>query len=130
MTWHLCGQAKQGQTGREDLCPGAFVLRGFAVPDATAIFAALHGITTQTPFRHMAMPGGFRMLVAMTNCGACGWVTDRAGYRYDAVDPESGRPWPRMPGVFLNLAHDAAASAGFEGFQLDACLINRYEPGA
>jgi DNA oxidative demethylase len=46
MTWHLCGQAKQGQTRREDLCPGAVVLRGFAVPDATAIFAALHGITT------------------------------------------------------------------------------------
>jgi DNA oxidative demethylase len=52
MTWHLCGQAKQGQTRREDLCPGAVVLRGFAVPDATAIFAALHGITTQAPFRH------------------------------------------------------------------------------
>ena len=115
MTWHLCGQAKQGQTRREDLCPGAVVLRGF---------------TTQAPFRHMVTPGGFRMLVAMTNCGACGWVTDRAGYRYDAVDPESGRPWPRMPGVFLNLAHDAEASAGFEGFQLDACLINCYEPGA
>ena len=67
MTWHLCGQAKQGQTGREDLCPGAFVLRGFAVPDATAIFAALHGITTQAPFRHMVTPGGFLMSVAMTN---------------------------------------------------------------
>jgi len=52
MTWHLCGQAKQGQTWREDLCLGAVVLRGFAVPDATAIFAALHGITTQAPFRH------------------------------------------------------------------------------
>jgi alkylated DNA repair protein (DNA oxidative demethylase) len=130
MTLHLFGQAKQGQTGREELCPGAVVLRGFAVPDATAILAALHGITTQALFRHMVTPGGFRMSVAMTNCGAYGWVTDRTGYRYDSVDPETGKLWPRMPGVFLTLAHDAAASAGFEGFEPDACLINRYEPGA
>jgi alkylated DNA repair protein (DNA oxidative demethylase) len=130
MTLHLFGQAKQGQTWREDLCLGAVVLRGFAVPDATAIFTALHGITTQAPFRHMLTPGGFRMSVAMTNCGAYGWVTDRTGYRYDAVDPETGTPWPRMPDVYLTLAHDAAASAGFEEFEPDACLINRYEPGA
>jgi alkylated DNA repair protein (DNA oxidative demethylase) len=130
MTWPLCGQAKQGQTWREDLCPGAVVLRGFAVPDATAIVATLRGITTQAPFRHMVTPGGFRMSVAMTNCGASGWVTDRTGDRDDAVDPETGKPWPRMPGVCLKLAHDAAAGAGFDGFQLDAYLINRYEPGA
>jgi alkylated DNA repair protein (DNA oxidative demethylase) len=130
MTLHLFGQAKQGQTGREELCPGAVVLRGVAVPDAKAILAALHGITTQAPFRHMVTPGGFRMSVAMTNCGAYGWVTDRTGYRYDAVDPETGKLWPRMPGVFLTLAQGAAASAGFEGFEPDACLINRYEPGA
>jgi alkylated DNA repair protein (DNA oxidative demethylase) len=77
MTLHLFGQAKQGQTWREDLCLGAVVLRGFAVPDATAIFTALHGITTHAPFRHMLTPGGFRMSVAMTNCGAYGWVTGR-----------------------------------------------------
>ena len=70
MTLHLFGQATQGQTWREELCPGAVVLRGFAVLDDTAIFAALHGITTHAPFRHMVTPGGFRMSVAMTNCGA------------------------------------------------------------
>jgi DNA oxidative demethylase len=94
MTVNLFGDAEHGQMWREDLCPGAVVLRGFAVPDATAIFAALHGITIQAPFRHMLTPGGFRMSVAMTNCGASGWVTDRTGYRYDAVDPETGKPWP------------------------------------
>jgi alkylated DNA repair dioxygenase AlkB len=57
---------KQGQTRREALCPGAVELRRCAVPDATAIFAALHGITSQPPFRHMLTPGGFRMSVAMT----------------------------------------------------------------
>jgi alkylated DNA repair protein (DNA oxidative demethylase) len=70
------------------------------------------------------------MSVAMTSCGSLGWVTDRTGYRYDAVDPESGKEWPPMPDSFLKLAQDAAASAGFSGFLPDGCLINRYEPGA
>jgi alkylated DNA repair protein (DNA oxidative demethylase) len=130
MTLNLFADAEQGRTWREELCPGAVVLRRFAMPDETAIFAALHGITVKAPFRHMVTPGGFLMSVAMTNCGSYGWVTDRTGYRYDAVDPESGKPWPRMPGVFLQLAQDAAASAGFKGFEPDACLINRYDPGA
>ena len=34
------------QTWRADLCLGAVVLRGVAVPEATAIVTALHGITT------------------------------------------------------------------------------------
>jgi DNA oxidative demethylase len=68
--------------------------------------------------------------VAMTNCGQAGWVTDRSGYRYDARDPESGRPWPAMPAVFADLAVRAAAEAGFVGFRPESCLINRYEPGA
>jgi alkylated DNA repair protein (DNA oxidative demethylase) len=130
MTLNLFADAEQGRTWREELCPGAVVLRRFAMPDETAIFAALHGITVKAPFRRMVTPGGFLMSVAMTNCGSYGWVTDRTGYRYDAVDPESGKPWPRMPGVFLQLAQDAAASAGFKGFEPDACLINRYGPGA
>ena len=78
----------------------------------------------------MVTPGGFRMSVAMTNCGALGWVSDPSGYRYDPLDPESGNPWPRMPDSFARLAQDAAAQAGFEGFTPDACLVNRYEPGA
>jgi alkylated DNA repair protein (DNA oxidative demethylase) len=66
----------------------------------------------------------------MTNCGAAGWVSDPSGYRYDAVDPDSGLCWPAMPSALSNLAHDASARAGFPGFAPDACLINRYEPGA
>jgi alkylated DNA repair protein (DNA oxidative demethylase) len=83
----------------------------------------------QAPFRHMVTPGGFRMPVAMTNCGALGWVSDPTGYRYDRVDPESGRPWPPMPKAFLQLAAAAADRAGFAGFLPDACLVNRYLPG-
>ncbi|WP_035657337.1 DNA oxidative demethylase AlkB [Bradyrhizobium sp. STM 3809] len=115
---------------REPLAPGAVLLRGFARPDEAGLLAAIEAITAQAPFRRMITPGGHQMSVAMTNCGPFGWVTDRSGYRYDAVDPESGRPWPAMPPLFRKLAENAAGEAGFAGFAPDACLINRYEPGA
>jgi alkylated DNA repair protein (DNA oxidative demethylase) len=78
----------------------------------------------------METPGGFTMSVALTNCGALGWTSDRRGYRYAASDPVSGAPWPAMPESFRRLARDAAAAAGFPGFEPDACLINRYAAGA
>jgi alkylated DNA repair protein (DNA oxidative demethylase) len=109
---------------------GATLLHGFAVPYERELLAALQEITERAPFRHMITPGGFRMSVAMTNCGPFGWVTDKTGYRYDAIDPVSGLAWPKMPDVFLRLAASAAAEAGYENFAPDACLINRYEPGA
>jgi alkylated DNA repair protein (DNA oxidative demethylase) len=109
--------------------PGAVVLRGFAASDDRALLAVLEDVVAQAPFRHMVTPGGFRMSVAMTNCGLLGWVTDRTGYRYDTIDPVSGRHWPPMPDSFLSFATTAAAEAGFRQFVPDACLINRYEPG-
>ncbi|MGH2614271.1 MAG: alpha-ketoglutarate-dependent dioxygenase AlkB, partial [Thermomicrobiales bacterium] len=118
------------ESRRERLGPGAVVLRGFATAGDATLLAALQDVTTKAPFRHMLTPGGFRMSVAMTNCGSLGWVTDKTGYRYDTVDPESGDNWPRMPDSFLRLAKDAAAHAGFNNFLPDSCLINRYEPGA
>ena len=78
----------------------------------------------------MTTPGGFRMSVAMTNCGAAGWVSDRTGYRYDRIDPDNGQPWPAMPASFFDLATGAACAAGYDNFMPDACLVNRYEPGA
>lgn len=115
---------------KEDLVPGALILRGFALSDEAAHLDALNQVTARAPFRHMVTPGGFRMSVAMTNCGSLGWITDRSGYRYDAIDPDSGQEWPPMPASFLKLAKDAATEAGFPGFLPDACLINRYEVGA
>jgi alkylated DNA repair protein (DNA oxidative demethylase) len=114
----------------QPLGPGAVLLRGFALPEETSLLAALSQIVSRAPFRHMITPGGFRMSVGMSNCGSLGWVSDRSGYRYDAVDPLSGLPWPPMPRPFLTLASGAAEAAGFENFQPDACLINRYEAGA
>ena len=116
--------------GHEQLVPGAWLLRGFALERVTALMPAIEQIQTAAPFRHLVTPGGFRMSVAMTNCGSLGWVSDRRGYRYDACDPLSGRPWPPMPQVFLELARSAAQAGGFPGFTPDACLLNRYDPGA
>lgn len=106
------------------------LLRGFARPVEAGLLAALRDIEADAPFRRMFTPGGHQMSVAMTNCGEAGWVTDRRGYRYDGADPESGKAWPAMPAVFRDLAENAAREAGFAGFAPDACLINRYEPGA
>ena len=114
----------------EQLSPGAVVLRDFASARARALGAAIAGVERAAPFRHLVTPGGFTMSVAMTNCGELGWVSDRRGYRYDPVDPGSGRPWPALPDAFLALARDAAERAGYPGFAPDACLVNRYGPGA
>jgi DNA oxidative demethylase len=114
----------------ERLAPGAWLLRGFALGRASEVLAAVEAVAAAAPFRHLVTPGGFRMSVAMTNCGSLGWVSDRRGYRYDSRDPMSGEPWPEMPPVFLELAQTAALASGFVGFEPDACLLNRYEPGA
>ena len=114
----------------EALAPGAWLLRGFALERMPALLAALGQVTMAAPFRHMQTPGGLSMSVAMSNCGTLGWVSDRRGYRYEANDPLDGRPWPAMPEVFMELAVAAADVAGFPGFVPDACLVNRYVPGA
>jgi alkylated DNA repair protein (DNA oxidative demethylase) len=121
--------ADQPQDERIAIGPQAFVLRGFALTDADALLQAVNAITQAAPFRHMVTPGGFTMSVALTNCGALGWASDRHGYRYSPTDPESGLPWPPMPEVFSQLAGRAANAAGFKHFEPDACLINRYQPG-
>lgn len=130
MSLSLFDALEEQRTWREELAPGAVILRGFALIDEANILAALSGIIDSAPLRHMVTPGGFRMSVAMSNCGSYGWVTDRSGYRYDSVDPDSGKPWPAMPELFMKLAQEAAAQAGFANFEADACLINRYEAGA
>jgi alkylated DNA repair protein (DNA oxidative demethylase) len=114
----------------EEMAEGAVLLRGFARANEGELLSALRDIVSQAPFRHMVTPGGHQMSVAMTNCGRVGWMTDRHGYRYAADDPETGKPWPDMPSSFRSLAEQAAAMAGFAGFAPDACLVNRYEPGA
>src|ERR1700761_7885216 len=97
---------------REQLEEGAVLLRGFADSEAVALVEEVNKVTQRAPFRHLETPGGYPMSVAMTNCGRVGWVSDRSGYRYDPVDPDTGAPWPAIPAAFLDLAVRAAAEAG------------------
>jgi DNA oxidative demethylase len=121
---------EQDSGGIERIGEGAVVLRGFARDASEGLMRSLAKIVEAAPFRHMITPGGFRMSVAMTNCGAAGWVSDRRGYRYQASDPQTERPWPTMPESFRRLASGAAEAAGYPGFVPDACLVNRYEIGS
>ena len=120
-------EAKSGEI--ESLAEGAVLLHGYALKDVTALMSAIDAVVAAAPWRNMETPGGRRMSVAMTNCGAFGWVSDRRGYRYDEVDPDSSQPWPAMPKAFADLAAHAATAAGYKAFIPDACLINQYEPG-
>ncbi|OAE63961.1 alpha-ketoglutarate-dependent dioxygenase AlkB [Achromobacter insolitus] len=118
------------QGGRVVLGPQSLVLRGFALPMVDPLLAGVDAVAAHAPFRHMETPGGYTMSVALTNCGQLGWTSDARGYRYTRTDPLSGQPWPAMPPAFMLLAQAAAAEAGFPGFEPDACLVNRYEPGS
>jgi alkylated DNA repair protein (DNA oxidative demethylase) len=126
----MTGDLFEEDTREVRLAPGAMLLCAFARPFETSCVSPLVQVGEVAPFRHMVTPGGHRMSIAMTNCGTAGWVTDRTGYRYVSHDPQTGRRWPAMPDVFADLAGQAAARAGFAGFVPDACLLNRYEPGA
>lgn len=108
----------------------AMVLRGHALGMIDELLPDLAAIAAHSPFRHMETPGGYTMSVALTNCGALGWWSDKRGYRYTPIDPLTGAPWPELPASFLRLAQGAADAAGFPGFAPDACLVNRYLPGA
>lgn len=130
MTRSLFDEAPTPYTAPEVIAPGAVLLRGFACDVAEALVQAAEQVIAAAPLRHLVTPGGRTMSVGMTNCGELGWVSDRTGYRYSATDPLSGRPWPPMPDCFLDVAVRAAAQAGFERFEPDACLINSYAPGA
>lgn len=112
------------------LAEGATLLRGLALLHESELLSAIEAVTKISPFRNMVTPGGFTMSVAMSNCGDAGWITDRRGYRYAGTDPLTGWPWPAMPPPFRALAVEAAERAGYPHFAPDACLINRYEPGA
>jgi alkylated DNA repair protein (DNA oxidative demethylase) len=130
MMTDLFGDTGPVGTARDVIADGAVLLRGKALAFEQDLLSALHFISGQAPFRNMVTPGGFSMSVAMTNCGRVGWVTDRAGYRYDPRDPQTGKHWPALPAPFRQLAVEAAAESGYPNFTPDSCLINRYVPGA
>jgi alkylated DNA repair protein (DNA oxidative demethylase) len=111
-----------------ELQPGLVLLPGYVAP--ASLWPALQAVIAAAPLRRFVTPGGRPVQAEMTNCGPLGWTSDRAGYRYSPVDPATGLPWPPLPAEFLDLARGAAGAAGFAGFEPDACLVNRYAPGA
>jgi len=65
--------------------------------------------------------------VRMANCGPLGWVTDKErGYRYQATHPETGKPWPPIPQMLLDL-WDGVADYPCPP---QACLVNYYTGSA
>ncbi|ADP13080.1 DNA repair system specific for alkylated DNA [Erwinia sp. Ejp617] len=120
----------EDQPRQEPLAEGAVILRRRARDITPRLIAQIEDIAASNPFYHRITPGGHRMSVAMTHCGDLGWSTDSRGYQYSAQDEASGQRWPAMPPQFRQLAQECAGEAGFSGFNPDACLINRYEPGA
>ncbi len=115
---------------RHPLGAQAWVLRGVALPCMAQVRQGLDAVLAQAPFRAMHTPSGLPMSVALTSCGSLGWHSDERGYRYVHRDPVTDLPWPAIPPAWLALALQAAEEAGFAGFAPDACLVNRYVPGA
>ena len=114
---------------KQEIIKDVYLLSGFVAPVEREVLTGLASIIQAAPLRQMMTPSGFPMSVTTSNCGQLGWVSDKKGYRYSAVDPVSNTPWPTMPASFLQLAQDAASMAGFANFEPDACLINCYQPG-
>ncbi len=126
----LFASAGQHEPWIESLDAGVSLLHGFAKDNAAVLYQEIIAISARSTYRHLSTPGGYVMSVETTSCGARGWFSDQHGYRYVSRDPISNAPWPVMPESFLRLAGDAAKAAGFDQFVPDACLINRYLPGA
>jgi alkylated DNA repair protein (DNA oxidative demethylase) len=93
-----------------------------------ALLAEIRRLIAQAPLFTPTMPrSGKPMSVRMTNCGPLGWVTDKQrGYRYQPTHPETGKPWPPMPGMLLDLWNELARYPA----PPQACLVNYYAGSA
>ena len=111
----------------EELAPGVFIFKSFV--DEDLFYDAVKVAINEIPFRHMVTPGGKKINVAGISMGDCGWYSDRSGYRYEKIDPITGKAWPPIPVNISYIVSEAAQKAGFSNFIADSCFINRYEPG-
>jgi alkylated DNA repair protein (DNA oxidative demethylase) len=108
--------------------PSGFQLFPAALDAAAqkALAEAVLALVEAAPAAHYVTPGGKAMSVAMSNLGPLGWVSDAAGYRYQANHPATGKPWPPIPPVLLDLWARHADPA----VPPDACLVNLYRGAA
>jgi alkylated DNA repair protein (DNA oxidative demethylase) len=114
----------------QEILPDVWLLKSIALQNEAIILQDLESVILRAPLRHMMTPMGFAMSAAMSNCGDLGWVSDRKGYRYDVIDPNSDKLWPSMPDSFMQVSKQSAYLAGFKNFVPDACLINQYKVNA
>jgi alkylated DNA repair protein (DNA oxidative demethylase) len=92
-----------------------------------ALLAAIGEVIRAAPLYTPRMPrSGRPFSVQMTNCGELGWVSDEAGYRYQATHPASGAPWPPIPNIVIAAWRELASYPHLP----EACLINFYSPTA
>ncbi len=105
---------------------GVRIWKGFLCPARQReMVSDLRGVAARAPFRRYETPGGRKMSVRMSAAGKVGWVTDRAGYRYDSVQPD-GEAWPVIPDSAL----DVWSAVSGSGRAPDSCLVNFYGRGA
>jgi len=96
-------------------------------PAQEALLADIRAVVEAAPLYRPQMPRtGKPFSVRMTNCGALGWVSDRAGYRYQGVHPQTGRPWPPIPDALMTLWREISDFP----HPLEACLVNFYDANA
>lgn len=114
----------------EQLCSGAVLLHGFALPFVSELVREIGEVVASAPLQKMHTPSGLPMSVTTTSCGSVGWVSDAYGYRYSKRNVHAQQNWPSLPEHFARLAQTAAQAAGFENFLPDSCLINTYKVGA
>jgi len=112
------------------LAEGAVWLRGFALPEADALWALVSAHLATHPPQQMMTPMGYPMSVKTTSLGDYGWVGNATGYGYARLNPVTNQPWPPIPTLLLSLAQRAANAAGYADYCPDTCLINLYQTGA
>jgi alkylated DNA repair protein (DNA oxidative demethylase) len=110
------------------MTPGLRYLPGhLSLEDQQKLVETLRAAVAQAPLVTPVMPRtGRPFTVRMTNLGPLGWVSDRAGYRYQAHHPETGKPWPPIPEMVLDVWRQVS---GYP-HEPEACLVNFYNGGA
>jgi len=110
------------------LAPGMILWPGrLSGPEQNELLADVLARIESAPFYRPTMPRtGTPFTVEMTNFGPLGWVSDRAGYRYQEHHPVTHEPWPRMPSLLLALWEETTRYPA----PPEACLVNLYRGAA
>ncbi len=110
----------------ERIIRGFRILAGFLTgAEQQRIIEDARSVARDAPLFRPVTPSGKEMSVRMTSAGALGWISDRAGYRYQRAHP-SGRPWPQIPASVMEVWRRAADCSR----EPDSCLINYYSENA